>query len=149
MNNPYPHVFSPLDLGHTTLRNRLLMGSMHTGLEDGPKSVADLTAFFVERARGGVGAIVTGGYSPTRAGLLYPGAAGMYTSKHIAGHRELTFAVQAEGARILLQLLHAGRYAYHPLQVSASRVKPRLTRSRRCHCIAWGQAHDRCLRPLR
>ncbi|WP_168582902.1 NADPH-dependent 2,4-dienoyl-CoA reductase [Gephyromycinifex aptenodytis] len=123
MTTPYPHLFSPLDLGRISLRNRLVMGSMHTGLEDGAKSLPDLTAFFVERARGGVGTIITGGYSPTRAGLLYPGAAGMFTTKHTRGHRELTGAVQAEGAKILLQLLHAGRYSYHPLQVSASRVK--------------------------
>ncbi|EME24136.1 2,4-dienoyl-CoA reductase [Rhodococcus triatomae BKS 15-14] len=123
MNNPYPHLMSPLDLGFTTLRNRVVMGSMHTGLEDRTKDVPKLAAYFAERARGGVGLIVTGGYAPNRTGWLLPFGADLITRKQASRHREITDAVHAEGGKIALQILHAGRYSYQPLSVSASSIK--------------------------
>lgn len=123
MNNPYPHLMSPLDLGFTSLRNRVVMGSMHTGLEDRTKDVPKLAAYFAERARGGVGLIVTGGYAPNRTGWLLPLGADLITRKQAFRHREITDAVHAEGGKIALQILHAGRYSYQPLSVSASSIK--------------------------
>ena len=119
----YPHLLSPLDLGITTLRNRVIMGSMHTGLEDRSRDIDRLAAYFAERARGGVGLIITGGYAPNRAGWLLPFAAQMLSSSDARRHRRVTSAVHDEGGKILLQVLHAGRYAYHPLSVSASSIK--------------------------
>ncbi len=123
MNNPYPQLMSPLDLGFTSLRNRVVMGSMHTGLEDRTKDVPKLAAYFAERARGGVGLIVTGGYAPNRTGWLLPLGADLITRKQASRHREITDAVHAEGGKIALQILHAGRYSYQPLSVSASSIK--------------------------
>lgn len=123
----YPHLLSPLDLGFTTLRNRVIMGSMHTGLEDRAKDTKKLAAYFGERARGGVGLIVTGGYSPNLEGSLYPLAGKLTTKKEAKRHREITDAVHREGGKIALQILHGGRYSYHPLSVSASRVKSPIT----------------------
>ncbi|MCF6387132.1 NADPH-dependent 2,4-dienoyl-CoA reductase [Mycobacterium sp. MBM] len=119
----YPNLLSPLDLGFTTLRNRVIMGSMHTGLEDRARDTDKLAAYFAERARGGVGLIITGGYAPNRTGWLLPFAAEMLSSADARRHRRITAAVHAEGGKIALQLLHAGRYAYHPLSVSASSIK--------------------------
>jgi len=121
--NPYPKLLSPLDLGFTTLRNRVIMGSMHTGLEDRARDIDRLAAYFAERARGGVGLIITGGYAPNRAGWLLPFAASMLSSSDARRHRRITSAVHDEGGKILLQILHAGRYAYHPFSVSASSIK--------------------------
>jgi 2,4-dienoyl-CoA reductase (NADPH2) len=112
-----------LDLGFTTLRNRVIMGSMHTGLEDRARDTDKLAAYFAERARGGVGLIITGGYAPNRTGWLLPFAAEMLSSADARRHRRITAAVHDEGGKIALQLLHAGRYAYHPLSVSASSIK--------------------------
>ncbi|MBJ6981167.1 NADPH-dependent 2,4-dienoyl-CoA reductase [Luteimonas sp. MC1572] len=120
---PYPHLFAPLDLGFTTLRNRVLMGSMHTGLEDHRRDFPRLAAYFAERAEGGVGLIVTGGFAPNVVGWLKPFAGKLSWPWESAKHRQVTSAVHAHGARICMQLLHAGRYAYHPLSVSASRLK--------------------------
>ncbi|MGK2902152.1 MAG: FAD-dependent oxidoreductase [Mycobacterium sp.] len=119
----YPNLLSPLDLGFTTLRNRVIMGSMHTGLEDRARDTDKLAAYFAERARGGVGLIITGGYAPNRTGWLLPFAAEMLSSADARRHRRITAAVHDEGGKIALQLLHAGRYAYHPLSVSASSIK--------------------------
>ncbi len=119
----YPHLLEPLDLGSLTLRNRVVMGSMHTGMEDGYRRLPDLAEFYAARAAGGVGLIVTGGFSPTATGMLYPGASTMTLRRQARAHRPVTDAVHAEGGAILLQLLHAGRYAYHPLSMSASRIK--------------------------
>jgi len=124
---PYPHLLAPLDLGFTQLRNRVLMGSMHTGLEDRKSRFDKLAAYFAERARGGVGLIVTGGFSPNRAGWLYPLASKLSSHDEIERHRLVTRAVHAEGAKICLQILHAGRYSVHPLSVSASAVKSPIT----------------------
>ncbi|MFC5287040.1 FAD-dependent oxidoreductase [Actinokineospora guangxiensis] len=119
----YPTLLSPLDLGFTTLRNRVIMGSMHTGLEDSARDVPKLAAYFAERARGGVGLIITGGYAPNRTGWLKPFSGKLTTSAEARGHRPVTDAVHAEGAKIALQILHAGRYAYHPFSASASAIK--------------------------
>ena len=122
----YPHLFAPLDLGFTTLKNRVLMGSMHTGLEDGNKHDR-LAAYFAERARGDVGLIVTGGYSPNRAGWVKPFAGKLTTRGEAAKHQQVTNAVHAEGGKIAMQILHAGRYAYHPLSVAPSRIRSPIT----------------------
>ncbi len=121
--DPYPNLLSPLDLGFTTLRNRVIMGSMHTGLEDRARDTDRLAEYFAERARGGVGMIITGGYAPNRTGWLLPFAAQLLTSTEARRHRTITTAVHDGGAKILLQILHAGRYAYHPLSASASSIK--------------------------
>ena len=123
MTSPYPNLLSPLDLGFTTLRNRVVMGSMHTGLEDRARHIDRLAAYFAERARGGVGLIITGGYAPNRTGWLLPLASEMVSAAEARRHRRVTSAVHESGAKILLQILHAGRYAYHPLSVSASSIK--------------------------
>ncbi|MEV8375055.1 NADPH-dependent 2,4-dienoyl-CoA reductase [Kribbella sp. NPDC056861] len=119
----YPNLLTPLDLGHVTLKNRVIMGSMHTGLEDRAKDLPKLAAYFAERARGGVGLIVTGGYAPNRTGWLTPFGSKLTTRREARGHRVVTDAVHAEGGLIALQILHAGRYAYHPFSVSASALK--------------------------
>ncbi|HKY90145.1 MAG TPA: NADPH-dependent 2,4-dienoyl-CoA reductase [Nevskiaceae bacterium] len=123
MTSPYPHLLAPLDLGFTTLSNRVLMGSMHTGLEDRRKHFPRLAAYFAERARGGVGLIVTGGFAPNVAGWVSPFAGRLSTSTAARDHRIITDAVHRESGKIALQILHSGRYGYHPLAVSASRVK--------------------------
>ena len=119
----YPNLLSPLDLGFTTLRNRVIMGSMHTGLEDRAHHIDRLAEYFAERARGGVGLIITGGYAPNRTGWLLPLAAKLVSTAQARRHRRITTAVHEAGGKILLQVLHAGRYAYHPLSVSASSIK--------------------------
>ncbi|MBT9596168.1 MAG: NADPH-dependent 2,4-dienoyl-CoA reductase [Vitreoscilla sp.] len=120
---PYPHLLAPLDLGFTTLANRVLMGSMHTGLEDGRKHFTRMAAFFAERARGGVGLIVTGGFAPNIEGWAKPFAGTLATSGAARRHREVTDAVHAEGGKIALQILHTGRYGYQPLCVAPSRIQ--------------------------
>ena len=119
----YPNLLSPLDLGFTTLRNRVIMGSMHTGLEDRARHTDRLAEYFAERAHGGVGLIITGGYAPNRTGWLLPFASELVSSAQARRHRRITSAVHDAGGKILLQILHAGRYAYHPLSVSASSIK--------------------------
>jgi 2,4-dienoyl-CoA reductase (NADPH2) len=119
----YPHLLSPLDLGFTTLKNRVIMGSMHTGLEDRFYNYGKLAAFYRERARGGVGLIVTGGISPNRQGWLLPFGGTLNFMGDVLNHRRVTRAVHEEGGKILLQILHAGRYGYQPLVVSASNQK--------------------------
>ncbi len=125
--SPYPRLLEPVTLGDLTLRNRVVMGSMHTGLEDHPWDLPKLTAYAAERARGGVGLIITGGFSPTKRGWLKPFAAEMTTRLQAMRHRDLTDAVHAEGGAIAMQVLHAGRYAYHPFSVSASAKKSPIT----------------------
>ncbi|NUT46051.1 MAG: NADPH-dependent 2,4-dienoyl-CoA reductase, partial [Saccharothrix sp.] len=126
----YPNLLKPLDLGFTTLRNRVLMGSMHTGNEDRAKDFDALAAYFAERARGGVGLIVTGGFAPNRAGWLYPFSSKLTTHREARDHRVITQAVHEHGGKIALQLLHAGRYAYHPFSVSASALKSPISKFR-------------------
>ena len=122
-DTPYPQLFAPLDLGFTTLRNRVLMGSMHTGLEDRARDFPKLAAYFAERAAGGVGLIVTGGFAPNVVGWLAPFGGKLSWPWEVAPHRQVTAAVHGHGAKICLQLLHAGRYGYHPLQVAPSKLK--------------------------
>ncbi|QNE18780.1 NADPH-dependent 2,4-dienoyl-CoA reductase [Kribbella qitaiheensis] len=119
----YPNLLAPLDLGHVTLKNRVIMGSMHTGLEDRAKDLPKLAAYFAERARGGVGLMVTGGYAPNRTGWLAPFGSKLTSRRQARKHRIVTDAVHAEGGLIALQILHAGRYSYHPFSVSASALK--------------------------
>lgn len=120
---PYPHLLSPLDLGFTTLPNRVLMGSMHIGLEEAENGFERMAAFYAERARGGVGLIVTGGISPNDAGRPYDGGARLTTEEEAAQHRTVTDAVHAAGGRIAMQILHFGRYAYHPQLVAPSALQ--------------------------
>ncbi len=129
MTNPsYPHLLAPLDLGFTTLRNRVIMGSMHTGLEDRFYNYGKLAEFYRERARGGVGLIVTGGISPNRQGWLLPFGGTMNFAGDVLNHRRVTKAVHEEGGKILMQILHSGRYGYQPFVVSASSVKSPISR---------------------
>ncbi|MFE5511329.1 FAD-dependent oxidoreductase [Streptomyces sp. NPDC056529] len=120
---PYPHLLSPLDLGFTTLPNRVIMGSMHVGLEEAEHGFARMAAFYAERARGGVGLIVTGGIAPNEAGRPWDGGAKLTTAEEVAEHRLITDAVHREGGRIAMQILHFGRYAYHPALVAPSALK--------------------------
>lgn len=119
----YPHLLAPLDLGFTQLPNRVLMGSMHTGLEDRAKNYPKLAAYFAERARGGVGLMVTGGIAPNRAGWVAPFSGKLSRRGEVARHRLVTEAVHNEGGKICMQILHSGRYGYHPLAVAPSRIK--------------------------
>ncbi|KRG65731.1 2,4-dienoyl-CoA reductase [Stenotrophomonas terrae] len=119
----YPHLFAPLDLGYTQLRNRILMGSMHTGLEDHARGFPKLAAYFGERAAGGAALLVTGGFAPNVVGWLTPFGSKLSWPWEVSRHRQVTAAVHSHGAKICLQLLHAGRYGYHPLQVAPSKRK--------------------------
>ncbi|RXV66761.1 NADPH-dependent 2,4-dienoyl-CoA reductase [Roseovarius sp. A46] len=118
----YPHLLAPLDLGHVTLKNRVLMGSMHTGLEE-TRDWNRVAEFYAARARGGVGLMVTGGMAPNREGGVFPGAAGLFTPEDIANHRIVTDRVHDAGGLIAMQILHAGRYAYGKECVAPSAIK--------------------------
>jgi 2,4-dienoyl-CoA reductase (NADPH2) len=124
----YPNLLAPLDLGFTQLRNRVLMGSMHTGLEEESDGFRKLAAFYAARARGGVGLIVTGGIAPNLCGRLEPRAAQLSFPWQVAKHRIMTEAVHEAGGRIAMQILHAGRYAYHPLAVAPSATRSAISR---------------------
>ncbi|NAO25669.1 NADPH-dependent 2,4-dienoyl-CoA reductase [Pseudomonas syringae pv. dysoxyli] len=119
----YPHLLAPLDLGFTTLRNRTLMGSMHTGLEERPGGFERMATYFAERARGGVGLMVTGGIAPNEEGGVYDGAAKLTNAEEAEHHRIVTRAVHEAGGKICLQILHAGRYAYSRKQVAPSAIQ--------------------------
>ncbi|MBM7368655.1 NADPH-dependent 2,4-dienoyl-CoA reductase [Gordonia hydrophobica] len=123
MRDRYPHLLEPLDLGFTTLPNRVLMGSMHVGLEEAPDGFDRMAAFYAERAAGGAALIVTGGIAPNEAGRPYPGGAMMATESDAAAHRIVTDAVHAAGGKIAMQILHFGRYAHHPELVAPSAVQ--------------------------
>lgn len=122
-NTPFKALFKPLDLKFTTLKNRILMGSMHTGLEEDKEGLQRLAAFYRERAQGGVGLIVTGGFAPDRAGRLAPFAAKLTSTKEQHRHELVTHVVHESGGKIALQMLHAGRYGYHPFIVAPSGLK--------------------------
>ncbi len=124
----FPHLLAPLDLGHLTLPNRVVMGSMHTGLEDHARDFPKLAAYFAERARGGAALMVTGGFAPTIEGTLYPMASKLTTRREARQHRQVTTAVHEAGGRIALQILHAGRYAYTPWCVAPSAIKSPISR---------------------
>jgi 2,4-dienoyl-CoA reductase (NADPH2) len=134
----YPQLLAPLDLGFTTLKNRVLMGSMHTGLEEAPNGHAKLAAFYAERARGGVALIVTGGIAPNLRGRLEPRAAQLSFGWQVKRHRVVTDAVHAAGGKIALQILHAGRYAYHPFAVAPSAVRSPITPFKPHALTCWG-----------
>ncbi len=136
--SPYPHLLEPLDLGFVTLKNRVLMGSMHIGLEEEKGGMEKMAAFYAERARGDVGLIVTGGIAPNIAGWVAPFGGRMSSLRHAKKHRVITDAVHKEGGLICMQILHTGRYGYHPFNVSASKIqapinpfKPRALSSRK------------------
>ena len=138
MTNPYPHMLAPLDLGFTTLKNRVLMGSMHTGLEEAPDAFARMAAYYAERARGGVGLIVTGGIAPNFAGRVEPRASQLSFPWQVGKHRLITEAVHAAGGKIAMQILHAGRYAYHPLSVAPSPLRSPISRFKPRGLTRWG-----------
>lgn len=159
MSHQYPTLFQPLDLGHTTIKNRILMGSMHTGLEDKRSDYPKLAAYFAERAAGGAGLMVTGGICPNISGWLGPFAGTMNNRWQVGRHKLVTKAVHAEDGKICMQILHAGRYGYHPLVVSStakkspiSPFKPRQLTSRgiesqiksfaRCASLAQDAGYD-------
>lgn len=119
----YPHLFEPLDLGFTTLKNRIMMGSMHTGLEEEKNGYHRMAVYFGERAKGGVGLIVTGGIAPNRAGWTAPFASKLTNKRTANKHKVITEEVHKNGGKICMQILHAGRYGYHPLAVAPSRIK--------------------------
>ena len=119
----YKHIFEPLDLGFTTLKNRILMGSMHTGLEEEKNGFQKIAAYYAERAKGGVGLIVSGGIAPNIQGWTGPFSARMSTKKHAKRHKVITDAVHKEGGKICMQILHSGRYGYHPFAVAPSAIK--------------------------
>ncbi|WP_133406980.1 NADPH-dependent 2,4-dienoyl-CoA reductase [Parashewanella tropica] len=124
----YPHIFKPLDLGFTKLKNRVLMGSMHTGLEEQKGGFEKLAQFYQERAEGGVGLIVTGGIAPNFCGRAYPFAAELSSGFQLSKHRLITDAVHKTDTKICMQILHTGRYAYHPFAVAPSRIKAPISR---------------------
>ena len=123
----YTHIFEPLDLGFTTLKNRIIMGSMHTGLEEKKNGLEKIATYYAERAKGGVGLIVSGGIAPNVQGWTAPFAARMSTKKHARHHKVITDAVHAEGGKICMQILHSGRYGYHPFAVAPSAIKSPIT----------------------
>ena len=123
----YKHIFEPLDLGFTTLKNRILMGSMHTGLEEQKNGYEKMAVYFAERAKGGVGLIVTGGIAPNIQGWTAPFSARLSSKKQIRNHQKVTKAVHEAGGKICMQILHSGRYGYHPFNVGASTIKSPIT----------------------
>jgi 2,4-dienoyl-CoA reductase (NADPH2) len=127
---PYPFLLRPLDLGFITLKNRILMGSMHTGLEEEKNGFHRMAAFYAARARGGVGLIITGGVAPNRAGWIAPFSLRLSSTSQLKDHRLITNAVHQAGGRICMQILHAGRYGYHPLCVAPSPIKAPINRFR-------------------
>ncbi|MBB5017362.1 2,4-dienoyl-CoA reductase (NADPH2) [Chitinivorax tropicus] len=155
----YPHLLAPLDLGFTTLRNRTLMGSMHTGLEEAPNGYARMAAFYAERARGGVGLIVTGGIAPNEQGLGMAGGSKLSTEAEAAHHRVVTEAVHREGGKIALQILHTGRYSYQlnpvapsalqapinpfpPVELTAEQVEKTIDDYAHCAWLAQSVGYD-------
>ena len=134
----YPHLLAPLDLGFTTLKNRVLMGSMHTGLEEAPDGYERMAAFYAARARGGVGLIVTGGIAPNLSGRGAPTHAQLSFPWQTKKHRIVTEAVHAAGGKIAMQILHTGRYAYHPLAVAPSAIKSPISPFRPRALTRWG-----------
>jgi len=123
----YPHLLSSLDLGFTTLKNRVLMGSMHTGLEDHKRDFPRLAAYFAERAAGEVGLIVTGGIAPGLRGSLLPSPSGLFNRLQVPRHRLVSSAVHDAGGKICMQILHGGRYSYHPASVAPSAIQSPIT----------------------
>ncbi|MCR9141072.1 MAG: NADPH-dependent 2,4-dienoyl-CoA reductase [bacterium] len=144
MSSKYPHLLAPLDLGFTTLRNRVLMGSMHTGLEEAENGYARMAAFYAERARGGVGLIVTGGIAPNEAGRVHEHGSIMVDQAEAMRHRPVTQQVHDEGGKIAMQILHTGRYGYHKKSVGASEIRAPIN-VMRPHALT----HDEVLETIR
>lgn len=142
-NTPFPALFRPLDLGFVQLNNRVVMGSMHTGLEEDKQGLLRLAAFYRERVQAGVGLLVTGGFSPNRAGKLTPGSAKLTTMREASRHELVTETVHEAGGRILLQILHAGRYGYHPFIVAPSPIKSPISPFK-----PWGMSSRRVLKTI-
>ncbi len=140
MNKPkaYPRLFEPLDLGFTTLKNRVIMGSMHTGLEEEKGGFDRMARYFGDRAKGGVGLIVTGGVAPNREGWVSPFSIKLTKKSEAKKHEIITKAVHEHGAKICMQILHAGRYGYHPLCVAPSKIKAPINRFSPRALSAWG-----------
>lgn len=134
----YPHLFSPIKIGGLHLPNRVIMGSMHTGHEEKSGGFNTLAKFYSERVKGGVGLIVTGGISPNRAGVTVIGGSRMTNLFHVAKHKKITESVHKEGGRILMQILHAGRYAYTPLAVGPSSIKAPINKFKPRKLSNWG-----------
>ncbi|MFZ6051485.1 FAD-dependent oxidoreductase [Halocola ammonii] len=129
MSNPhFPKLFESLDLGFTKLKNRVLMGSMHTGLEESKDGFSKMARFYAERAKNGVGLIVTGGFAPDWRGWVSPFSGKLTTNRGVKKHRKITEAVHGEGGKICLQILHAGRYAYHPFNVAPSAIQAPISK---------------------
>lgn len=143
-NTPFKAIWQPLDLGFTQIKNRLLMGSMHTGLEEEKEGLDKLAAFYRERALGGVGLIVTGGFAPNRAGRLAPFAAKLTNKKERNRHEIVTSTVHENGSKILLQILHSGRYGYHPFVVAPSAIKSPISPFR-----PWRMSNRRILKTIK
>ncbi len=136
----YPKLFEPLNLGFTSLKNRFIMGSMHTGLEDSEKNFSKLAAFYGERAEGGVGLIVTGGFSPNRTGWFLPFSSKLSSHSEVARHQILTSRVHAAGGKMALQILHAGRYSIHPFAAAPSALKAPISPFK-----PWAMSHSKVL----
>ena len=134
----YPHLLEPLDLGFTTLRNRVIMGSMHTGLEEEKNGFERMAAFYAERAKGGAGLIITGGVAPNIEGWVAPFGIRMSKRSHARKHRVVTDAVHREGGKICMQILHTGRYGYHPFCVAPSAIKAPINRFKPRALSRWG-----------
>ena len=134
----YPHLLRPLDLGFTTLKNRVLMGSMHTGLEEADQGFERMAAFYAARAAGGVALMVTGGFAPNLSGRIFPHASQLSWPWQVGKHRIVTDAVHEAGGKICLQILHSGRYAYHPLAVAPSRLKAPISPFSPRAMTRWG-----------
>ena len=126
----FPHLFEPLDLGFTVLKNRILMGSMHTGLEEARGGFKKIAVYYRQRAAGEVGLIVTGGVAPNRAGWAFPFSMRLAGTSQVAKHRIITEAVHEAGGKICLQILHTGRYGYHPFCVAPSAIRAPINRFR-------------------
>ena len=134
----YPNVFTPLDLGFIKLKNRIIMGSMHTGLEEEQEGFERMAVYYGERAKGEAGLIITGGVAPNRRGWLIPFGAKLSTSSEAQKHKQITEAVHKEGGKICLQILHGGRYSYHPFSVAPSAIKAPISKFKPWKLTSWG-----------
>ena len=135
MHDKYPKLFEPLDLGFTTLKNRVLMGSMHTGLEEEKNGYEKMAAYYGERAKGGVGLIVTGGISPNIAGWVSPFASRLSNKRTAKKHQVITEEVHKHDGKICMQILHSGRYGYHPFAVAPSAIKSPISPFKPCQNV--------------
>ena len=134
----YPNVFTPLDLGFIKLKNRIIMGSMHTGLEEEQEGFERMAVYYGERAKGEAGLIITGGVAPNRRGWLIPFGAKLSTSSEAQKHKQITEAVHKEGGKICLQILHGGRYSYHPFSLAPSAIKAPISKFKPWKLSSWG-----------